>query len=536
MIGSPLRRTKLALTVALTLYAGMAVVGPAAAQELPWVGKGRVRLDFAPSFHGWDSRFGYRLEGSGVAVDEVEPLGLDLTANPLGNEVLPYLTSLEKALGEALQQNDYRVRLGASQAIVDQSRLVFPLRLELGITDWLTVGAMVPFIRTRTEGSFALDADSLSADVGLVPATGSFLSTFGAVLDDAEASNPGDPDVLQARAYLNALTAAYGHDSVFPVAGSVAGGQLQARLDHLREMLEADGITGIPETVPLATDYLDEEGFSSLLTSPAMGAYPLENWTNPWVMGDVEITAAARVLHHGFTPDSLGDLPFLRFQLGVGGLVRLGTGTQGDPNRFLDLDPADGQVDAEGSVFGLVELGSRLGGWAHLRYGIQQEGTVIRRIAGPTEILPPLSRLALVNRKRGNYMDLQVNPRFYFTPEITFGVRYHLWAKGEDQHTLPPTDPEAPTLRDNPPPEYLNYETRETLQELGFSSTYSTLAANARGESPLPLLVRFTYLFPVAGAGGQTPKSGRFEAGLSIYRTLWGPGKRTRPDPDPGSP
>lgn len=531
MIWSPMRRSKLALSMALALTAGAAFAGPSGGQELPWLGKGRVRLDFAPSFWGWDSRFGYRVEGSDVVVEEVEPLGMDLTANPLGSEVLPYLTSLEKSLRDALLQDDYRVRLGASQAIIDQSRIVFPFRLDLGVTDWLTVGAMVPLIRTRTEGTFVLDADSLSADVGMVPATGSFLSTFKAVLDEAQATNPGDPTLIQARAYLDALTDAYGHDSVFPLAGSATGAQLQARLDQLRTALEAGGVTGIPETVPLADAYLTEEDFSSLLTSPAMGAFPLGNWTNPWALGDVEITAAARVLHLGFDPDSTGELPFLRLQLGVGGMVRLGTGGQGDPNRFYDLDPADGQMDIEGSVFGLMELGSRVGGWAHLRYGIQQEGEVVRRIAAPSEILPPLDRLALLNRTPGNYMDFQVNPSFYFTPEMTFGLRYHFWSKGEDQHVLPPADPEAPALPGPWPPQFLNYETSQTLQELGFSATYSTVAANARGDSPMPVHVRFTYLFPFAGAGGQTPKGSRFEAGVTVYRTLWG--RKAAADPDP---
>jgi len=496
------------------------------------VEKGRIRLDFAPSFWAWDSRFGYRLEGSEV-IEEVEPLGMDLIANPLGHDVLPYLTSLEKSLSEALQQQDYRVRLGASQAIMDQSRLVFPFRLELGLTDWFTVGAMVPLVRTRTEASFTLDADSLLADVGPVPSTGSFLSTFKAVLDNAEASHPGDPVVIQARTYLDALSAAYDHDSVFPVAGSSTGAQLQARLDEIRAALEAGGITGVPETVPLAEDYLDEDGFSSLLTSPAMGAYPLENWTHPFSLGDVEITAAARLLHYGFQPDSLGELPFFRLQLGVGGMVRLGTGGQGDPNRFFDLDPADGQMDLEGSVFGLVELGTRLGAWAHLRYGVQQEGDVLRRIAGPEEILPPLSRLALLNRTPGNYMDFRVNPRFYFTPEMTFGIRYHFWFKGEDHHSLPPADPETPVLVSYPAPEYLNYETREILQEVGFSATYSSLAANASGEALFPVVVRFTYMVPFRGAGGQTPKGARFEAGVSVYRRLWGSGQEDQEETDP---
>jgi hypothetical protein len=521
-----MRRSQLGISLALALSVGGAGPPVLGGQELPWLDGGRIRLDFTPSFWAWDARFGLRTGESGSVVEEVEPLGLDLTANPLGNGVLPYLVDLESALRDALLDDGYLVRLGASQAIVEQSRLVFPIRLDLGITDWLTVGAMVPLIRNRTEISFALDADSMRADVGLVPDAGSFLSAFDAILRNAEASNPDEPAVVQARFYLDALSAAYGHGSVFPVTGSMTGSQLQARLDEVRVALEAAGITGIPETVPLAEAYLTEEDFSGLLTSPSMRAYPLEDWTTPWTLGDVELSGALRLLRHGFRPDSAGNLPFLRFQLGLGALVRLGTGQQADPDRFLDFDPADGQVDFEGSAFGLLELGSRIGAWGRVRYGIQREGEAYRRIASPTEILPPVSRLALLKWTPGDYLDVQLNPRFYFTPEMTFGVRYRFWLKGEDRFGLPPMDPEDPIVRDVPDPKYLNYETRETLQEWGLSATYSTLAAYERGEALLPLHVRFTYFRAFAGAGGQTPKGGRIEAGLTIFRTLWGSGSR----------
>lgn len=515
------RQSRINFAAALIL-ATLAVGNGAEGQELPWVQKGKVRLDFAPMFWGWDSRYGPSGEGSGGALDGVEPLGLDLTADPLGSTILPYLQPLEYSLGQALQDGSYHVRLGASQAVIEQSRLVFPFRLDVGVTDWLTVGAMVPFIRPRTELTFVLDSDSLLSDVGLTPGTGTFLSTFGAVLEAAEASHPGNSTVIAARAYLDALSAAYDHRSVFPVEGSTTGLELQARLDQLRAALEAAGITGIPESVPLAETYLTREDFSSLLTSPAMRAYPLENWTTPWSLGDVEVTAAVRLLHLGFEPDSVGDLPFLRVQAGLGALLRLGTGAQADPDRFLDQDPSDGQMDFEGSFFGRVELGSHFGGWTRVRYGIQQEGEVYRRVARPSETLPPVSRLALLNWTPGNYFDLQVNPSFFFTPDITFGLRYHYWVKGEDRYVLPVADPESEAPADLPPPVFLNFETRQTLQEVGFNATYSTLDANARGEALLPMLVRFTYFRPIGGSGGRTPRGGRLEAGVSVYRTLWG--------------
>ena len=529
MIWSPFRRFRFLLLIAAVHFLGLGVFSPALGQELPWLGKGKVRLDFAPDFWAWDSRFGSATGTSGSLLEEVEPLGMDLTADPLGSEVIPSLSVLEASLQEALQDGGYRVRLGASQAIVEQSRLIFPFRLEVGVTDWLTVGAMVPLIRPRTEMDFVLNADSLNADVGLSPQlTGAsnvarFVNDFGEILDSALEATPSDPTLLDARAYLDALAQAYAHASLFPVTGSAAGNQLQGRLDDFRVQLEALGLSGIPQEVPLAEEFLNEDGFDAFLaTRRGMDAAPLENWTTPWVMGDVEVTASARVLQSGFQADSIGERPTLRYQVGVGALVRLGTGGQADPNRLLDLDPADGQMDLEGSVFGMVEMGDRFGGWGHLRYGIQLEGEVLRRIAAPGQALPNWGRLAPLNWTPGNYLELELNPRIHLTPDMTFGVRYHLWHKGEDSYALQPIDPELLAQLNYPDPALLNQETEQTLHEVGISTTYSTLAANDRGETPFPLLVRATYFHPIMGSGGQTPKGGRFQVGLTLYRTLWG--------------
>ena len=116
-------------------------------QELPWVPGGKVRLDFAPTYWTWDTRYGIGPSGA----DEVLNLGGDLTGNPLGRNILPDVVDLEGKLQEALQDPSYRVNLGVSQAYRDQSRLVFPIRMDIGITDWLTIGGMAPLVRSRSE-------------------------------------------------------------------------------------------------------------------------------------------------------------------------------------------------------------------------------------------------------------------------------------------------------------------------------------------------------------------------------------------------
>lgn len=498
------------------------------AQELPWLHAGQIRLDFAPTFWAWNSRFGLEQGPSGSMLERTEPLGMELDQRPLGSGPFPYLQRLEANLRDALRDQSFALKLGDGHSIVEQSRLTMPFQLELGVTDWLSIGAMVPFHRPRTEIDFFLDPDSTNANVGLSPQltdaaqVAQFVNTFKAVLDAGEESAPNNPALLEARRYLTAVGAAYSQSSLFPVTGSEAGAELQERLDAIRVELEAQGFTGVPAEVPLAQGYLDEEALNAFLASPGMQAYRIEDWTHLWSLGDVEITAQARVLAHGFEPDSTGALPRLRYQAGVGALVRLGTGSQADPNRFFDLDPADGQMDLEGSVFGLVEFGRWVGAWGRARYGIQQEGSVVRRIAGPSQVLPEVYRRAPLNWTPGNYLELELNPRFYFTPEMTFGVRYHMWHKAHDTYSLGDIDPELLEALNLPSTTLLELETQQTLHEVAFSATYSTVAANRRGESPIPLMVRAAYYHPVAGSGGQTPNGGRLQIGLTLFRALWG--------------
>jgi hypothetical protein len=148
---------------------------------------------------------------------------------------------------------------------------------------------------------------------------------------------------------------------------------------------------------------------------------------------------------------------------------------------------------------------------------------VYRRITDPPGVLPSYERLAPLEWTPGNYFELDLNPRFFLTPDVSFGARYHLWSKGEDSYALGEViTPEGQEPREFPPPSLLTLETEERLQEVGFSATYSSIEAHARGEASMPLYIRATYFHPVAGSGGRIPKGGRFQAGLTIFKTFWG--------------
>ena len=62
------------------------------------------------------------------------------------------------------------ISFGSSSAEVTLDRIQMDLSAEIGILDWLTVGANVPLIKSRTEAFFKLRADS--SGLGSNPAIG----------------------------------------------------------------------------------------------------------------------------------------------------------------------------------------------------------------------------------------------------------------------------------------------------------------------------------------------------------------------------
>lgn len=493
--------------------------------EQPLLPRGHVRLAAVAEFVHWDSRFGYRVE-EGEIIRNVESLGFDLTEDPLGSGPIPHLEPLEQLLQNTLEDSSFRLSLGTSQLSLQRSYVRIPVRLDLGVFDWLTIGGTVPFVKRRAEVGFGLYADTLNANVGLSPmvtetgAVNAFLDEFQQALDAY--GTVGAQDVLSdAQEFYQALTAAYGLSSLFPLESSDVGHAFSQRLQGIQDDFAAAGVTTVPGTLPFAEAPLDRESFQSFLTDPRYGVRgePLETWQSLWSIGDPEIHVAVRVLESPGL-DSAGVLPFLQYRVGVGGLVRLGMGKQEDPSNFVDLQTGDGQMDMEASVFGTVAVGSRFGGWARARYGIQREGTVHRRISAPDDFISPVSAHTFVSWDPGNYLDLELAPFFRLTPRFAFSLRYHLYSKGQDSYSLTVTpDPEAPPL---PPVEFLNQETGATIHELGIGLTLSGLAAAREGKARFPFEAYAAFFGAISGSGGQTPKVGRAQVGLRVFRRIWG--------------
>ena len=546
--GQAVHRTSTLIT---NLLCGLCVCAPvaAAAQEpySPLVPRGTVRLGLRGDYYSFSSRYG--LWGSGTA--GLEQLS-DAFSGPADADVFPQLDPFATALRNAAGEQ-FAVSLGMLDAVMEQATTRVPVSLDVGVFDWLTVGAEVPFVRSDTEFSLTFAADSAHADAGFSPGmadpglvTG-FLSglqnsitmydAFRASTCSADPNSPECRDatalVADARIFRNSLATMYG--TMFaPVGWSPAGVALQARLTALAEAFQAAGVTGTPGSVPLAAGPLTFEELLGLVMDPAHGiaaSYPLENWQSLWALGDIEARVDARLLESG---DPEG--PSHVFA-GAGALVRLPTGQQDDPANFIDVGSGDAQMDIEARAW-MNGRWRRVGLWADLRYGVQMTGTTERRAFDPNVTFAPLASQVQLDWNPGDYQFLELSPWYEVAPTMRLLAGYRYFRKGMDAFAIraaPPPDTEPPAgmaatafatteagLTAVPDPEALVPESGASSSRLMLGLVYNRDVAVGDGVAGRPLEIRAVYRHVVGGSGGNVPNARSFEAGFRFFVRLWG--------------
>ena len=508
--------------------------GCASAQEVsgPLIAPGRLRLEVNMLYLYADTRFGERSEG-GTVIEEEEPLGFDFSDTAVSSRMFPGLEALEGNLATATGGSVEPLLLGSTRAVVTRDAVWVPIRIDIGIFDWLSVGGVVPFSRRRAEVAWAFDGNG--ANAGLTPVSsdpaavgdfldGLFTAEVGlmALADDLCSSSPTAPGCLEASSLLadgkgfqQAILGALGSQGVFPLDGTPTGDALQTRVQALMDAHQALGVS-YPASVPLATQLLTEDDYARLVTDPAWGVVgaPFDSWRSAWEMGDVELYGNVRLWDSsaGRQEDEVPST--LAYQVGAGALVRLGTGKTDLAENFVDTGGGDGQQDVEVSVFGGVTVGRRLGLWGEVRYGLAASTAVLRRVAAPDRVFPLLSATEAVQWTPGNYFHLRLTPRFHLIDEMSFAVDFRAFSKGADTYESLVADGGVPSPLDAG---LLELETRQTMLEAGVGVVYSTL----RGGRGRPLEARFLVRRGVSGSGGLTPKAARIEFGLRLFKGLW---------------
>ncbi len=514
-------------------FLASALVSPSlAAQALDqtMVPRGRLRLQAHPTFRYWDSRFGIGSDGS----RGVESLGDDLT-DPTSLSFFPGMPTLTQSVRDLTGLGAYDPILGTTTGRVSQESITIDFGGDIGVFDWLTIGVVVPWVQTRTTIDVLFQPDTINGNLGINPVINdragveAFLASTLAANAAATtyattmcASGPSAGCTTaqgladRAGSLDAALQAAYGASPFFPMTGTAEGDALALAASTLSADLTAAGLTGFSSMV-LATDYLASAGFPLLpaATGAGIDAAALGNRKSLWATGDIEVSARIKLLDN-LTPSVGERAPSLGYRVMGRFLARLPTGIPEAPDVLLDTGTGDGQTDFEGGLAVRLEIGTRLGLSASGFYGRQGSTRLTKRVAVPELAMPLASTSAEVVWTPGRYHGLHLAPAFHVNSVLTLAGEYRFFRKRRDSFALVSQDP---TLD----PTVLEIESGMKVHEIGGGLRYDTVEPWLKGEASSPMEIHLRLLHTISGAGGQTPKSTRVEAGIRLFRRFWGP-------------
>lgn len=505
----------LPLSSAALLWASAMMWPPGADAQLlddRLVPAGTVRLSGWPSFTAWDERFGD---------DGRVPLGARLSS-PSALDLFPGSADFLGEMRGLLGDPEYTPVIGAvdGRASHDVTRIEFGIHL--GITDWWTIGAMIPRIKNRTAIDLMFTPDTLAGDLGVSPgitdagAVDAFLLDLSTARTNAStrADNlcaGGDPSCASAQSLAenaarlsSGLTTLYRATPLFPLDASAAGTVLASEIATLDADLRAAGLNGIDAPFVLATERPTESALETLPVRHGPFGYdePLRTRTSLWAVGDVELSTLVRVLRLG---DRGADVPPWSVDVLAGVLVRLGTGMAPDPDVPLSLGTGDGQTDVEVRASAHATAGRVLSLRGGALYGMQGSRLVAMRVGVADEILVPVDRRAVYEWSPGSYLGLEVEPGFRLVPQLTLSASYRLL-----QHDAPaftPSDASAPV------PVGRGF----SLHRVGGALTYDTTAPQL---DTRPLRFRLRVLRAIGGV--RSPAATRVELSGELFARIWG--------------
>jgi len=527
------------------------------------VPRGVVRIGVWGSWTSFDEVYVSRPDGR--TRGDAAPFGARLSLDSLGAMQIPALVPVERGLRALTGDSALTLSIGQTRVSADATTITTPVAAEIGLAGRFSVGVMVPYVVTRA--SVVLNANGgggESANVGFNPALGSeearaANAALAAQFEDAStrlqgalASCDADPaavgcDVLIARRdealtliagsgqFVAGVARIYGTSGgsspapLVPLASAPAQRAIEERVAAFRAAYASfnvgDGITATgPVGAPVA---LGAAGVQSVLTEPLFGvrADSLRTVERAHV-GDIELAAKIKLLD-SFGSDAAARLSpgGFNYRAAVTGVVRLGTGQPSLPDDLIDVGRGDGQNDLE--VRSALDLlfGRRF--WASVigRYVYQQgDEQVVRITDRPDVAIVPYFRRQLVERKLGNYYELEASPRFVFSDYLSVGGHYVYRQKAEDRYSGRFAVDSATTGFGaiDVDASVLNAGTEQTEHRVGGGVAFSTVAAYTRGLARVPLELTYLHYTTARGTGGNLPKRSFDQLQLRIYTPIFG--------------
>ena len=408
--------------------------------------------------------------------------------------------------------------LGPVEAFLQVDHVEVPVKVELGVLSWFTLGVTMPFVRSKVEGEVGLFPSGI-ATAGLNPSLVDYdrVLSFTRSLETAAAGLPADQAEVWG-AWAQAWVEAYAASVLFPAAGTNAGNALVAAVEEFNAVLAAAGRPPVGTGVPLAEAVLDRDGVRELLGDPD-GPYQYYPLSRPllWGLGDMEIEGRLKIFEAGIREET--GRP--GYGLTLLGRVRLPTGEGPDPRAIYEIPRGDGQMDVEAGAATWLR-GGRLGLGATVTYTVARSGTVLRRVA-PLEVpIVPVVNIAEVEWTPGNQLAFEVRPSFAISDPLFLEARYRYRSKSEDTFELV-GEPPVPGETIPYPEGFLGYD--PSVLAVGTDLTFQTLGGGLRYHPPqgeFPVEAWFGVEYALSGSGSRTLKRTRAEFGGRVYWALWG--------------
>jgi len=550
------------------------LANPATAQRVLGVGedalvlpRGVFRLRTLAQWTSFNERYG--MDTPGRPDGALEPLGVDFSLDTVGVKQFPTLATLQTGLQQLTGNPSWYATLGNTVVGLRDRVTTFPLVFEAGISNRLSIGIQVPYVRAQTTAFFNVNTTGIQGNIGFNPALGgstasaqnatmyaqftTAASTLQASLNACSAdpnASPSCPTLLANQATANNLIAnsrsfaggavgpvggafspqggVYTTSPFVPIAGTDAQLAIEAHVAAFKALYQQFGVNSITTTGPFASQSrLTVTDAQRILTDPSFGfsADSLQS-VNRSHIGDIDIGGKLN-LFDSFgrnTRSRLSPTGF-NFRTSIGGVFRLPTGQIESPDNFIDVGTGRGTKAIEGRWFSDVLLGSHFWQSFTLRFNKPFSDEQEMRILDlPDEELAPLYRKQMVERQLGSTFEFETAPRLVVNDFLAISGWYMYRHKQQDHYTGTFTIPAAVTGFSDITLDAstLDLETEQKEHRLGGGISLSNLYAVDQGTARIPFEVTYLHWQTVKGWGGNQPKYFTDQIQLRLYARLFG--------------
>ena len=501
-------------------------VPPSNAEDARTLPKGTVMLRV---LNAW-TRFDEVYDAKADSAQHLHPLGNAFSADSVGVRQYSTLAGAQAALRTLTQNPSLNLNIGQQSSTVDTRIVTTPISLSYGLTDRLTVGAMVPIVQTHSTVFVQLNpsaiAKSTGANVGpnaallglqtaavtnqqLITQLGQAVAAMQSFVSNCGTSCSQSTLDLRDKtaAFYAATQLLYGMDSkagqFSPLANSAEQTAINAQLTKLQNDVNQtlgssfNFVSPIGASAPAALLQLQQ-----LATAPTGVALDSLGSPDRLGIGDIELSARYKLID-GFADTSGG----VRVRASLQGVVQLPTG--GPPSGTLAYEVGTGTGQTNANVGAIVDLRltrrflSTFAGY----YTAYLTSASIERVPNSDYALFPLGVPVAGTWREGNAIQVEATPRFQVTDYFLLHAAYAMRHQAGSQYTSP--DITAPPLFD-----------ATTEQRLGVGFSFSTVARYARGRSSVPFELFFTHLETITASGGLVPKYSRDQVEMRIYYRL----------------